>query len=238
MTNPTGPNQPSSVPAEKAGPILPDAVYVDACALFQLPETGEDVHKFAALRSLAERWHAKIFAPEVAVREWKQRKLEDLRNTARQLTSSWRRLSRFTDLGPLPSGLGDGLHDSVSERLDSVLERFGITIVGTPKDLDMAVIMDMAVRKVRPFEEKGEKGFRDTLILFTMVQHMQTENTKNALLVSGDDVFDHADVAGCLHERGLVIVRASDFADAEDRLKNAGQYAVFADLREWSPARG
>ncbi len=221
-------------PPEKAGPILPEAIYLDANALLQLPESEENEHAYHAFRALAEKWQAPIYAPDVAVCEWKQRKLLDLRNNARQVRTSWRRLSRFMTLGE-PPALDDGeLSDCVLHALDELLETFGIRAINTPRNVELAEITDMAVRKVRPFEEKGEKGFRDTVILMTLIEHMRTGGLKNALLVSGDEVYDHQDVAARLHGHGLAVVRASGFGDAMTRMKDAGQYAAIAALGDWS----
>jgi hypothetical protein len=67
----------------------------------------------------------------------------------------------------------------------------------------------------------------------TLIEHMRAGGLKSALLVSGDGVFDHQDVAARLHGHGLAVVRASDFGDAIARMKDAGQFAAFAALGDW-----
>ena len=52
----------------------------------------------------------------------------------------------------------------------------------------------MAVAKIRPFEEKGEKGFRDTVILLTILEEMKVKRFKQALFITKDQIFEHDDV--------------------------------------------
>ncbi|MCX6842608.1 MAG: PIN domain-containing protein [candidate division WOR-3 bacterium] len=227
-------SEPSGNAPTEISPALPEAIYLDACALCQLPEPGGNAREFTAFSTLATQWRASIFAPEVAVCEWKQHRYEQLRESARRLTDAWRRLSRFTSLPLPPAKIDEGLANRVCQTLDEQLKTLGIKTIETPRSLNLAEIVDMAVRKIRPFEEKREKGFRDTLILMTLIGDMQARNARSALLVSGDRIFDHPDVADRLHKHGLVVVRANNCGDAETTMKDAGQYATLARRSDWS----
>jgi hypothetical protein len=70
--------------------------------------------------------------------------------------------------------------------------------------VDTKKLIDMSLKRVRPFEKKGEKGFRDTIILFTILGHAKSKGS-SCFFISNDRVYTHPDVERISKENGVDI---------------------------------
>ena len=70
----------------------------------------------------------------------------------------------------------------------------GIEVIETPKNISIRQLVTMAAFKIRPFEDKREKGFRDTVILYTILEDAKKRNIKDCLFITEDKIFAHEDV--------------------------------------------
>jgi hypothetical protein len=67
------------------------------------------------------------------------------------------------------------------------LKEFGISIIETDwKNVDVHKLMKKAVWRELPFEEKGEKGFRDSLIINTFNKIIQNNEKKIVIIICND----------------------------------------------------
>jgi hypothetical protein len=222
-----------SEPSTASGPV-PNAIYLDANALVGLSGSTNDPN-FRALRDKAESWRASIFLPDVAYREWKHKRVCTIQSKLASALRNARELRPFVELADPPELAPMEVEKLVEAQLARELRELGVTVVPTPTHkIELDELLNMAIRKLRPFEEKGEKGFRDTVILMTIADHMQQNGHENALLVSGDCVFDHPDIAERLKGYKLRIVRARDFADAAAMMKKAGWFEINQYMAEYS----
>jgi hypothetical protein len=83
-----------------------------------------------------------------------------------------------------------------------------------PPNIQLETLVTMAVTRQPPFEEKGEKGFRDSLILFTILDHMKTAQYPCAVLLSGDKIFRHDAVLKRFRDEGRELLVATDMTAA------------------------
>ena len=110
----------------------------------------------------------------------------------------------------------------LDKRTREILKEKNIQILPTPK-IDLQRLIDMAVNKIRPFEERGEKGFRDSIILFTVLEHAKAFSTKAHLLVTKDDVYQHPHVTATASEYGVELTHAISLLQAVDVLESYGK---------------
>jgi len=108
---------------------------------------------------------------------------------------------------------------TINSIMNNYLYSANIQVVPTPKNIKIETLIEMAIKKEAPFEEK-DKGFRDTIILFTIIEHMLSNKLSNAILVSGDRIFSHEDVANRLKENGLNIIVSNNIKEAKEKLKS------------------
>lgn len=117
------------------------------------------------------------------------------------------------------------LGDAVEHVQRSRLKAAGFVEAPTPS-VDARELLPLAVRYVRPFGEK-DRGFKDAMILRTIVEHAKGLAPGPILVVSNDDVFHEPEVRDQLTAAGLtcVVVRNLEAAAAslEAGLDEAGK---------------
>jgi len=207
----------------------PTAIYFDTNALNQLVH-GETNVDFIELRQVSKE-RVGLFAPDVVVRELvHHRQLEALEQMARirQASQSLRRLlfresHDYEDV--------KDVEDTVRTGVLAFLGSLEILTIPTPQ-IELEVLLDMAIKKDPPFEEKREKGFRDSVILFTILQHMQNNHFSSAILVSGDQVFGHKGVLERFRRRSISISVAKNVNHALEIYKTQIEEALSSFIEE------
>jgi len=89
-----------------------------------------------------------------------------------------------------------------------------VGIVQTPDDIDIKELISMAVNKKKPFVEKGEKGFRDTIILKTILSHAKGQGDVSHILVANDRIFSDSAVVDTINEAGIELVTVGSLKGA------------------------
>ncbi len=90
-----------------------------------------------------------------------------------------------------------------------IIDDCGISIIETP-EIDVKKAVQMAVDRVKPFEEKHEKGFRDYVNLCTVLEYARVKRDGFHLLIAGDEVYRDENVQKLAVQYGVeLIVRCS-----------------------------
>jgi len=217
----------------KQGPdSMPEAVYFDTNALYAISHGTTDA-EYLALRSAAEKVGAGLFAPEVVVREWTRRLRIDSRDEMVRLRQAAAKIGRNLGRTPLSFEEPGDVASATDEIMARRLADARITSVPTPSGISLGPIIEMAIERIPPFEEKGEKGFRDTMLLLTIENHMTGSSYANGILVTADKVFGTPGVAGRMSGAGLNLLVAANYADATNLLESQRAYAERARLERW-----
>lgn len=173
----------------------PVAVYLDTSILRQLQDLSSA--EFIQLKKLCGDLGIKMLIPEVALNEFISAReegiLEQIDKIEKQLTN----MAVF--VGPKPSISWPGNSKLSPERIKKYFKEkitaLGLEVLQTPTPkISLDLLLDMAINKIRPFEEKGEKGFRDTIILFTALEMAKELGKGLHLLIAKDEVFKHPDI--------------------------------------------
>jgi len=158
---------------------------------------------------------------------------QSLQDAASQIETHRREFERRGLTAPVvtwPTPLGD-LLEQLPQRLTENLAGYGAQILDN-LTVDQERLLLMAVRKKPPFTIKGEKGFRDSVILITMLQHCRNQGWKEVLIVTNDGPIVEA--CGTLPEaEGIEVAIARSIEEA------AGQIADFVDasFKRWEESR-
>jgi predicted nucleic acid-binding protein len=202
---------------DKGKILLSDAVYLDTNVLIDLSH-GDTSVDFIELRSLLELHHVGLFVPETVVKEFIQYRIKDTLDQIERLKAASRKIGRLLGRDPLSHEEPQDVEATINEKMMNYLRDTGIEMVKTP-DIPLETLIDMAVKKQPPFEEKGEKGFRDAVILFSIIDHMKTNIFSDAILVSVDPIFNHKEIIDRFKEKGQNVLIGKSFAEAKDQVK-------------------
>jgi hypothetical protein len=209
----------------------PPVVYIETSILEKLSSVRSspdfDSPAFLQLKNLCQNLRLPIFTTRLCVDEITQHHKVNVE----EAISKVKILSRYPS-----SGLDKGwpkdeaaiLNEAEQKILHDIQEQ-GINVLDNVQ-ADQARLIEMAVKKLRPFEAKGEKGFKDTIILFTIINHeRQREVGGHGLILTEDKVFAQAidQVPEC---QGLDIIVKSSILDAIEYLKDFLTGVLRADL--------
>ncbi|MCH7755616.1 DUF4935 domain-containing protein, partial [candidate division KSB1 bacterium] len=158
-----------------------------------------------------------LYVPEVAKMEWVALAIKDVTSNLESIEQSSMKIGRVLGREPLEYKQLTEIPEKVNQVLMELLNDTEIKIVPTP-EIDLEKLINMAVQKIPPFEEKKEKGFRDAVILFTMLEHSKTDNFNKAMFVTQDSIFENPEVTSLLANEGLNIQIAKNISMVLDLL--------------------
>lgn len=166
---------------------LPRAIYLETTTLWGVAHR-RDEPSLQTLRRYAENLlQIPLFTTGVVVDELVQEYRKELANHKVRLEAARDEFARRRFVLPTlnwPEPL-----EQVVARLPQVvrdnLVSYGLTVLPN-QPVDQERLLAMAVRKELPFTEKGEKGFRDAVILLTILGHAQANGWINLMIVTND----------------------------------------------------
>lgn len=174
----------------------PDKVFLESTALFQLGARLENV-ELAELIRLRDHLSFELAVAEVSWREYLRRREKEVRDCLAKLRQCKSELVKHgqpvTDLEQAEQNVSkylDNIRDSFLQKAKSLK----IAIVPTAA-IDIHKLTEMSLGSVPPFEDSQsdagektkEKGFRDALIMFTILEHTRSVPDTNGLVVTRDN---------------------------------------------------
>jgi hypothetical protein len=197
----------------------PSGVYFETSLICRLPP-DLDTAGFSRLVELCRLLKIPILIPRVALEEWiwniKKEFLDNLEHTERSLESCNRLLETKAQIRwPKKK---ERMVRQIETRIISRLKDLKIEILKTPR-ISLKLLLKMAVNKTRPFEEKGEKGFRDTVILFTVLYHAKRSPGEVSLFLTADKAYGHQDVCNLLMSQNMKLEIIDSISGAVEYLE-------------------
>jgi hypothetical protein len=167
--------------------LLPRKVFLESNILFKLGPRLENVD-FVELLQLRDSLKFDLSVAEVSWREYLRQREKEIRECLARIRQCRGDLSK---------------HDQQSDELEKAEEKvlvhlgnlarhfgakaqnLGITVVPLPL-VDVRQLLEMSLACDPPFEETKEKGFRDALIMFTVLENIAKHPEDNALVITDD----------------------------------------------------
>jgi len=169
----------------------PRKVFLESTALFQL---GSKLQKpeFAKLKERREILKFDLFVSEVSWAEYIRQRADKIDELACDIKSIGTRLGEW-DLDHQNVVTTHAQIVEFRKRVDDLYakraQETGIQILGVP-DVDVRRLFRMSMERVPPFEQskddKTEKGFRDALIMFTILTNIKERPEDHSLVVTND----------------------------------------------------
>jgi hypothetical protein len=209
-----------------------DAIYLDTSILWQFTiSLGHPL--FSILLQIAKKWDFPVFIPEVAYKEWLYKKREEIESSLDRIKRNLENLrTKYSfDKIDLNSIYSQEIFDQAKITLDENLKNKQIEIIKAG-EIDLNRLIEMAINKIRPFEEKGEKGFRDSIILFTILAHAKSQNS-DCFFIADDGVYSHEDVFKIAEETGVTYLHFNSIEDFKDFTENMEKAITVRVKQKW-----
>ena len=172
----------------------PQAVYLDTNILTSL-NRELNTPEYQELKNICDNLNISIFVPQIVLDEWIFHNLEEqTKKDFKQLDSLLQKIGNYViseeDISVKIDK--DKIIKELEKYLKNQITKVGIKIIQTPQ-IGLENLINRAVSKIRPFK-KEDKGFRDTIILYTILNYAKDFPKGNHLLITKDGDFDHSDV--------------------------------------------
>jgi hypothetical protein len=210
----------------KARGAFPIAVFIDTNILDSLPEdlrSGD----LSGLVDVAEKTGARIYIPDVVAREWLKHMLDRFSNRFTEYRISRDYLEKYLPTIPKLEITENDFLNSVYRPLIVRLRRSGCRILG-PAKVAIKELTKHAVWEEPPFK-KGNKGFKDELVVVTMLKLVRGWNYQTYVLVTKDADFQVESLRERFRRRDVVFEKVQSLHEAKELL-------VKKSVEEWSKA--
>lgn len=196
-------------------------VYLDTNILYPLPITLDNP-MFQILLGIAKYWDFNLYIPEVAYLEWVNKKKEDFETHLTRFVDTYNYLKAVYEVDAIDISRisSRAIFDKIVAVLENNLSDMNVAVIESC-DMDTKELIDMSLKRIRPFEEKGEKGFRDSIILFTILRHAKSMGMP-CLFISNDGVYRHPDIEKIAKKNGVslsVFGSIEEFKEGMESLK-------------------
>lgn len=169
----------------------PRKVFLESTALFQL---GSKLQKPELAKLVERREYLKfeLLVSEVSWAEYVRQRVDKIDVLTRDLQTIGSRLGEW-DQNPqniltAHSELGQ-FRETIGKLYEQRAREAGIQILTLPS-IDVSRLLRMSIERIPPFEgsreDKSEKGFRDALIMFTILENIRGRPEDYSLVVTND----------------------------------------------------
>lgn len=197
---------------------FPKNIYFDTNILRKIGFTNP-VGPFLELKEWSEKIKAPLTIPEVVWMEWIYDFNENIKKKSSQVKENLRDIEILIEQKQKKFVLPDDYAEKLILSTKRKLKNWKVNVVNTPKNISLEELVTMAAFKIKPFEEKKEKGFRDTIILYTVLEDMKVKKIKDSLFISDDSIFTHEDVNKIISKYSVNLTIKNSLEDSVAYLK-------------------
>lgn len=193
---------------------IPQALYFDTNIVWPLSR-GTGSQDFIHIRNLSEQAGIRLLCVDIVKSEWARFKAEEagkvLKNHRDALTGINLQLAR-AGCEQIPqlfeSAKSAFLNQSMQE-----LERMGIEFFPRASNFSIDDILERAISHIPPFSPGGDKGFKDTLIYLSILEHAKECEYNRVVFVSSDDIFKAPEIRAEAKEGGIDFIVKNNLRD-------------------------
>lgn len=169
-----------------------NAIYFDTNVLLEAgwPDPSVLLHNIFVIGAW---WGIQMFLPEPVVKEAEEHWLRKVKESVSRVESAARELERVAKPAVCNAKAEHAsielIHEQYRAKRDEVVTKYAIaTSPFTRRPVED--IFELATKYVMPFEhDKKGKGFQDTVILASILEHLSTEPSLKAVLITKDGAF-------------------------------------------------
>lgn len=204
---------------------FPRSIYFDTNIIRRVGFTSP-VGSFLELKEWSEKIKAPLVVPEVVWMEWLYDFNENVKKMSAQVKDNLRNIEILIEQKQKKFNLPDDYTERLILVIKKKLKSWSVNMADTPKNISLEDLVTMAAFKIKPFEEKKEKGFRDTIILYTILEDMKQKGIKDGLFITDDSIFAHEDVDKIIKKYHVNLTIRSSLEETVNYLKEVNDKVV------------
>jgi len=157
---------------------------------------------FRQLVEIAKILKMNLYVPEIVMKELEQKFFDNTEDSFNTIRKSHRKLKKFVQEKVLIS-----LPETTDIKLEYVkeienLKTINNLIIIPIPSLKAKELIERAVQRIPPFE-RNDKGFRDAMIIESIMEYGITNKIDNFILVAFDSIFDSKEIVTIAKDKGI-----------------------------------
>ncbi len=172
--------------ADNSHHVRPDAIFIDTNLLIKLLN-GNGNSEFLKLQELAQSSYIDLIIPETVLHELAIYAVEKAKETYHGLNRDSKALADLLMTDLIHIANIEDIERKARESIASRVQNWGMSLACMPP-MDLKILVRASLMHIPPFE-KGDKGFKDTLIIETILNESKLKDLKKVFFISDDGVF-------------------------------------------------
>jgi len=199
---------------------IPNAIYIDTNILYNFIEGTSDSNlDFIDIKEILKNIKVDFYIPEVVKKEFFYQKEKKLKEHLKRVKDNIQSIKSMLGSNILEFKELEDFNSIIKKKINKELELIEIKIIRSPGSIKLKELIDMAIKKIPPFELKREKGFRDSIILFTILEHIKSNKYNFVYFITNDKIFRKDTILERFKRINAEVLILSDFNDAKNELK-------------------
>lgn len=174
----------------------------------------------AALRQLieiAESLEIRLCIPDIVLKELEQKFIDDTSEGIGKILGEHKKLKKLVQgKFSLPILEMEDVLSEYEKTVRNLMAANKLTTIPMPS-LKADQLVDKAVKRVPPFEG-GDKGFRDAMIIESIVEYGVDKDLDDFAFISHDKIFEREEIASSAKLRGINLHVEKKVSDMKERL--------------------
>lgn len=198
---------------------FPGHIYFDTNILRKLRKEI-NTPEYQELKKMAKDLDITIAIPEIVAKEWMHYYIEErVKTNIEEFENMERKLkSDITAKEDVTISINkEKILSDLEQYLLDRLKKEEIKIIKTPK-IEMDLLIDRAVRKNKPFKDE-DVGFKDTIILITLLDYANKFPEDGHLFITDDAVFHEDEIKKLALEKKMDLIILKSVQDANEYLR-------------------
>lgn len=156
-----------------------------------------------------------LYIPKIVLRELEQLYIENVFKQINQINKSYKELKPYAQeqiFIKLPDV--DYLISVYEKNVMGLLEKYNIKVIEIPSLITNDLI-EKAIKYIPPFK-KDDKGFKDALILESILLHASNNRLNSIILVSGDKIFNSGEIKEYAEKSNINLIIMESLEQVKD----------------------
>jgi len=199
---------------------FPHVIYFDTNALRELTFGISNV-EYLKLKEFCKSNSIGLAVPEVVVYEWYYMQRREVLSEIDRIKQAIKKTNLLLNITQPEYKVPKKLFPSLASKVNQYIREAEMRGVKTTRKISIRKLIILAAKKTKPFEEKGEKGFRDMIMLLSIVEDMKKHNFRDGILITNDNIFQHEEIRQHLQGKNVKVMNNfSQCFDYLDKLKH------------------
>lgn len=188
----------------------------DASALISenFPEISSS---FRQLIEIADLLKINLYIPEIVVKELEQKFIDDTETSINKIEREHKKLKKIVqDKFDLSVPKLRDIQVAYTEKVQYLIESHKLIIIPIPS-INAVELIDRAVKRIPPFEGE-DKGFRDAMIIESVIEYGVSNTIQSFVFIAFDKIFENGAIAEAAKSKGIDFRLEKSISDVNKEL--------------------